>query len=82
MKIFISYSYEDKKFVAELTTKLKLNGIEVLPDLPIISVNENIAEQSCRVHSMHIFGVYDEPCIITKWYFSFRRIFFYSQLFR
>jgi len=45
MKVFISYSHKDKKFVNQLTQRLKEQNIDVLLDSKEISIGTNIAER-------------------------------------
>ncbi len=45
MKVFISYSHKDKKFVNLLTNKLREHNVEVWLDSKEISVGSNIAER-------------------------------------
>jgi hypothetical protein len=45
MKIFISHSYQDRKFVSQLTTRLREDGIHVWTDEKEIAVGENIQEK-------------------------------------
>lgn len=45
MKVFISYSHKDKKFVNHLTNKLREHNVEVWLDSKEISIGSNIAER-------------------------------------
>ena len=45
MKVFISYSHKDKKFVNQLTQRLNEQSIDVLLDSKEISIGTNIAER-------------------------------------
>lgn len=44
-KVFISHSYQDKKFVAQLTNKLRVDGIQVWTDEKELVVGDNIEEK-------------------------------------
>lgn len=44
-KVFISHSYQDKKFVNQLTTRLREDGIQVWTDEKELAVGDNIQEK-------------------------------------
>ena len=69
MKVFISHSYADSKFVEKLRTELIKNGIEVWIDKNILKVGDNIAQKidNALNEADYIIFVLSKESVNSKW---------------
>jgi hypothetical protein len=69
MKVFISHSYADIKFVEKLRTELIKNGIEVWIDKNILKVGDNIAQKidNALNEADYIIFVLSKESVNSKW---------------